>query len=146
MRKNADILWVDDSLWVQTQTIDDIKRALSVRMTFASTISVAKSTLDKGDFKIIILDMHIDKDSQGGLTILRYMSEQADAKPAKPRPWVIVYTGDDDGDHGHYNAMFPNFIIEVVPKHYSNSSFLIRKIKDALHTLDKTPVVGKAKL
>ncbi|HXO67957.1 MAG TPA: hypothetical protein VN838_03250 [Bradyrhizobium sp.] len=145
MRKTADILWVDDSLWVQRQTIDDVKNALSATMTFASTISEAKSKLDKGGFKIVILDMQIERDTQGALTILSYMSGRAAAEPTKRRPWVIIYTLEY-GDNDHPNAMFPDFIIEVVPKHYSNSSFLIRKIKDALYILDATRMIGKAKL
>ncbi|HXO67956.1 MAG TPA: hypothetical protein VN838_03245 [Bradyrhizobium sp.] len=113
MSETADILWMDDDLEEQRPLIEIIKKELSATITFASTISVAKSKLDEGDFKIVILDMLIDRDTRGGLTVLRHISERVNAKPFRPPPNVIIYTvnfGERVTD------MFPNVSVDIILK------------------------------
>src|SRR5205809_815703 len=128
MREDADILWVDDDLFMERRIIDEIRETFSATITFASTIPVAKSKLDKGDFKIVILDMLIDGKMEGGLIVLRYMSEQADANPLRLRPAVIIRSVKFD-TNDILDESFPNFDVYVVSKLEPPARYFIKLIE-----------------
>jgi DNA-binding NtrC family response regulator len=92
----ADILWVDDELDTASGLISEVQLLSAATISFASTASMARWRLDHAVFKIVILDMYLGADSEGGRTVLQYIADRADENASRgmpdKNPTVIIFT------------------------------------------------------